>query len=108
MTNASAPSTDALWSELWASLASLLRSYTAAHGLNTNREAIVELTDERIVVHHGKNRLILHRDRAQITWTRENGDTGFLQLTEHGRLLRSDGEEALDMAAEAWARELMQ
>ena len=30
-------------SELWVSLASLLRSYTAAHGLNGNRQATVEL-----------------------------------------------------------------
>ena len=33
--------------ELWVSLASLLRSYTAAHGLNGNRQATVELGEER-------------------------------------------------------------
>ena len=32
-----------LITELWVSLASLLRSYTAAHGLNGNRQATVEL-----------------------------------------------------------------
>ena len=36
--------------ELWVSLASLLRSYTAAHGLNGDRQATVELGEERITV----------------------------------------------------------
>ena len=39
---------DALWSELWISLASLLRSYTAAHGLHGNRQARVEADEEVI------------------------------------------------------------
>jgi len=39
-----------LYVELWVSLASLLRSYTAAHGLNGNRQATVELGEQRILV----------------------------------------------------------
>ena len=103
-----------LYTELWVSLASLLRSYTAAHGLNGNRQATVELGEEKITVRHAENRLVLDRRGAQIAWTRENGSTGTLELTHDGRLRvrspqpASTTEEELDMAAEAWARELMQ
>ncbi len=106
-----------LYVELWVSLASLLRSYTAAHGLNGNRQATVELGEKKIIVRHAENWLTLVREGAQIAWTRENGNGGTMQLTEHGRLRamgsmaaalpQKDQEEDLDMAAEAWARELM-
>lgn len=97
--------------ELWVSLASLLRSYTAAHGLNRDRQATVELGEERITVRHGGNWLDLRRTGSAVAWQRDDGRSGELELTESGRLRsgNSDGDEAeLDMAAEAWARELMQ
>lgn len=97
-----------LYAELWVSLASLLRSYSAAHGLNGNRQATVELGEGRITVRHGDKWLDLQRSGAHVTWRREDERSGMLELTESGRL-RSDGhEEEMDMAAEAWARELMQ
>jgi len=98
---------DAIWVELWVSLASLLRSYTAAHGLNGNRQATVELGEERIVVRHGEQRLELERDGAQVSWMREDGQGGTMELTEEGRLRSGTGEEEMDLVAEAWARELM-
>jgi hypothetical protein len=98
--------------ELWVSLASLLRSYTAAHGLNGNRQATVELGEERILVRHGNDWLDLKRCGATVSWQREDGSAGTLELTEHGRLRDLGTEEAdeeeMDMAAERWARELMQ
>lgn len=97
-----------LWVELWVSLASMLRSYTAAHGLNGNRQATVELGEEKIIVRHAEKWLTLERTGAQVAWTRENGSGGTLELTEQGRLRTGAAEEDLDMAAEAWARELMQ
>ena len=100
-----------VYAELWVSLASLLRSYTAAHGLNRDRQATVELGEERITVRHGENWLDLRRSGSVVAWEREDGRSGELELTEAGRLRsgKSDGDEAeLDMAAEAWARELMQ
>ena len=100
-------SAEAVWIELWVSLASLLRSYTAAHGLNKNQQATVELGEERIIVRHGSGWLELERDGRQIHWRRENGRTGMLELTEEGRLRVGEKEEEMDMAAEAWARELM-
>ena len=97
-----------LYVELWVSLASLLRSYTAAHGLNGDRQATVELGEERITVRHGDRSLDLERNGAAVKWRREDGRSGMLELTEAGQLRSDAGEEEMDMAAEAWARELMQ
>ncbi len=94
--------------ELWVSLASLLRSYTAAHGLNGDRQATVELGEECITVRHADRWLELLRSQSEVRWKRENGTTGVLELTEAGTLRSESGEQELDMAAEAWARELMQ
>ena len=102
------PTAAQLYVELWVSLASLLRSYTAAHGLNGDRQATIELGEERITVRHGECWLDLNRKGATVGWKREDGRSGMLELTEAGRLRSSGGEEELDMAAEAWARELMQ
>ncbi len=101
------PETAQLYVELWVSLASLLRSYTAAHGLNGDRQATVELGEERITVRHAEAWLDLKRNGAQVMWQRDDGRSGMLELTESGRLRGSAGEEEMDMAAEAWARELM-
>jgi hypothetical protein len=50
----------------------------------------------------------LERNGAEIKWRREDGRSGMLELTEAGQLRSGTGEEEMDMAAEAWARELMQ
>jgi hypothetical protein len=120
-------SNEQLYVELWVSLASLLRSYTAAHGLNGNRQATVELGEERITVRHDTAWLELERNGAQVQWRREDGSAGRMELTEAGRLrwleprspkARDLGhpapapvsgqadEDEMDMVAEAWAREL--
>lgn len=96
-----------VFGELWVSLASLLRSYTAAHGLNRDRQATVELGEQRITVRHGNLWLDLKRNHAQVTWMREDGQSGMLEITESGCLRSPEGEEQLDLAAEAWARALM-
>ena len=109
-----------MYVELWVSLASLLRSYTAAHGLHGNRQAMVELGETRITVRHGDAWLELDRRGSEITWRREDGRSGILEMMETGRLRnpRSENpdpghpdnrpnEEEMDMVAEAWARELM-
>jgi hypothetical protein len=109
-------SSAALYSELWVSFASLLRSYTAAHGLNNGRHAAIDFDDNLIMVRHEEKWLKLVRDGASVAWMRENGISGHFELTVHGRLRRATSsgsgnltdEEEMDMAAEAWARELMQ
>lgn len=100
---------DRLWAELWVSLASMLRSYTAVHGLNGKRQATVELGEEDIIVRSGERILKLDRNETQVRWLRESGSGGVLRLTVDGRLKNEVGaEEELDLQAEAWARELMQ
>jgi hypothetical protein len=98
---------EALYRELWVSLASLLRSYTAAHGLNGNRQATVELGEERITVRHGDSWLDLKREGPKVAWCREDERAGMLELTKAGRLQSDSGEDEMDMVAEMWARELM-
>jgi hypothetical protein len=100
-------SDEQLYVELWVSLASLLRSYTAAHGLNGDHQATVELGEERITVRHANAWLDLRRSGSKINWLREDGRAGSLEFTPAGRLHSGDNEEEMDMAAEAWARELM-
>ena len=60
------PETAQLYAELWVSLASLLRSYTAAHGLNGDRQATIELGEEHITVRQGNAWLDLRRNGAHI------------------------------------------
>jgi hypothetical protein len=107
----SVDSAERVYAELWISLASLLRSYTAVHGLSGNRVATIEADDASIVTRHEKKRLELRRSHETVSWMRENGDSGWMELTLHGRLREMDSngvrEEEMDMAAEAWARELM-
>ena len=107
--------THRLWPELWVSLASLLRSYTAAHGLNRKHQATVELGEETILVRAGDRWLNLIRHQAEIIWSREDGAKGLMRFTMEGKLEthvgheeHHDKEEEMDMQAEAWARELMQ
>jgi len=101
-------SDESLYAELWISLASLLRSYTAVHGLSRKRQATVEAEEGRILTRHGEKWLDLERTGAAVTWRREDGRGGSLELTEAGTLRHAADEEEMDMAAEAWARELMQ
>ncbi len=96
-----------LWVELWVSLASLLRSYTSMHGLNGDRQATVELGEERITVRHGDKWLDLTRDGAVVMWRREDGRKGRMVLMETGRLRFADREEEMDLMANNWALELM-
>jgi hypothetical protein len=97
-----------LYAELWVSLASLLRSYTAAHGLNGNRQATIELGVEQILVRYGEAWLDLKRSDAAVSWQREDGRAGTLEFTDHGRLRGVEMiEEEMDMAAERMARDLM-
>jgi hypothetical protein len=105
--DSAAPASAEVWTELWVSLASLLRSYTMAHGLHRERAAEVEWDATRIVTRYEEKWLKLLREGGIVTWMRENGDSGKLELTAAGRL-RGASEEEMDMAAERWARELMQ
>jgi hypothetical protein len=96
-----------VYAELWTSLASLLRSYTAAHGLHTGAAAQVDWDAVHILAQYRDKWLELRREGARVSWMRENGNGGLLELTERGHLRGADCENEMDLAAEAWARELM-
>jgi hypothetical protein len=96
-----------LYVELWTSFASLLQSYSAAHGLGSGSLATVDSTNEKIALRQGEKWLILTRNHAIVTWTRENGSMGTFELSTSGHLRTSKGEEAMDFAAERMARKLM-
>lgn len=96
-----------LWGELWISLASLVRSYCAAHSLNSSIQPQIQIDEDRITVRNGERSLELERSGPQVTWTRENGNSGTVRMTDAGRLLGPAGEEEMDFAAEAWAQDLM-
>jgi hypothetical protein len=98
---------EALWAELWISLASLLRSYSAAHGLSRGRSAEIDFGEARIAARCGERWLKLTREGAAIRYESSGGDRGEMGWTPAGRLKTAAGEEEMDMAAEGWARELM-
>ncbi|HEY9126105.1 MAG TPA: transcriptional regulator [Acidobacteriaceae bacterium] len=113
MTSPSPELHPSLWLELWTSLASVLRSYTAVHGLNRKEQATVELGPSQIIVRAGQRWLELNRREDQIRWSLEDLSHkklghGQMRFTIEGRLRMQDHEEEMDLQAEAWARELMQ
>ncbi len=89
--------------ELWTSWASLLRSYTGAHGLNSSRHAVVEVGPEEILL------------RVDARWLRfthnaaidSDGRAKTFSLEEDGTAKLDGIAEEMDIAAERLAREMM-
>lgn len=95
--------TQGLHSELWTSWASLLRSYTGAHGLNSTRHAVVEV---------GPKEIILRVDTRWLRFTHTTMSTSIdstepFSLEENGTVRLKGQTEEMDMAAERLAREMM-
>jgi len=95
---------DRLHAELWTSWASLLRSYAAAHGLNSTHHAVVEVSANEITLRVSDRWLrfteseLQHSGKAPMAFT----------LTEGGNVRIADGPaEEMDLAAERLAREMM-
>ncbi len=93
-----------LHTELWTSWASLLRSYAAAHGMNSTHHAVVEVSADEITLRVNDRWLrftsttMQHSAAAPVPFT----------LTEDGNVLLNQGPpEEMDMAAEHLARELL-
>ena len=99
--------------ELWSSFVSLLRSYTAAHGLNGTRQAVLEVSDDSLLVRAGERLLTVRFDGERGNFTRETGPATEFTLDEHGRVVLNNGSEGpsdpeeMDMVAERLAREIM-
>jgi hypothetical protein len=99
--------------ELWSSFISLLRSYTAAHGLNGTRQAVLEVSDESLLIRAGDRLLTVRFNRKHGSWQRETGPATEFTLDEHGRVVQGSGPEGpgiseeMDIVAERLAREIM-
>ena len=93
-----------LRTELWTSWASLLRSYAAAHGLNSRHHAVVEV---------GADRILLRVASRWIRFTHETledseGHCSSFNMQEDGTVKLNGIAEEMDLAAERLAREMMQ
>jgi hypothetical protein len=97
-----------LWNELWSSFASLLRSYCAAHGLNSEHQAILEVSTNEIMVRVKTKSLTLLQVEGKGHITFSNGTQTPLELHEDGRVTIGGVTEEMDMAAEHLAREILQ
>jgi hypothetical protein len=93
--------------ELWASFVSLLRSYTAAHGLNGARPAVLEVSDDHLLVRAGERLLTVRFDGQHGSFVRETGSATEFTIDDHGRVIMDGKAEEMDMLAERLAREIM-
>ncbi len=93
----------ALHRELCISWASMLRSYAAAHGLNSNQFAVIEFGEEEIVVRAGAKWVRFTHDEME----ESDGLRAVFALTEDGRVALDGKMDELDFAAERITRELM-
>jgi hypothetical protein len=89
--------------ELWTSWASLLRSYAAAHGLNSRHHAVVEVGADEITLRVASRWLRFTHEALQDS---EGNQTGF-SLEEDGTVKLNGIAEEMDLAAERLAREMM-
>jgi hypothetical protein len=93
-----------LHAELWISWASLLRSYAAAHGLNSKRFAVIEFGEDLVVVRAGSKWVRFRRDGMESS----DGSTTTFALNENGMVTLDGKMDEMDFAAERVTRELMQ
>lgn len=94
----------ALHTELWTSWASLLRSYGAAHGLNSRHHAVVEVGADEITLRVASRWLRFTHKQLQDS----EGNQSDFSLQEDGTVKMNGIAEEMDLAAERLAREMMQ
>jgi hypothetical protein len=93
--------------ELWTSFVSLLRSYTAAHGLNGSRQAVLEVSENHLLVRAGERLLTIRFDGQHGSFVRETGPATEFIMDAHSRVIVDGNAEEMDMVAERLAREIM-
>ncbi len=91
--------TEQLQRELWTSWASLLRSYAAVHALGKEQHAVVEVSDDAILVRFGQ-RSAQFTPTEYIAW---DGTALPFALTVNGRVRIGDEEDEMDLVAEQLA-----
>jgi len=93
-----------LHTELWTSWASLLRSYAAAHGLNSTHHAVVEVSANEITLRVNDRWLRFTPSDLQHSGQPPQPFT----LNENGTVtLNHQPEQEMDVAAEQFAREIL-
>jgi head-tail adaptor len=93
-----------LHTELWTSWASLLRSYAAAHGLNSTQHAVVEVSAEEITLRVGSRWLRFTPNEV----TASNHPPVCFRLNEDGTAtIGNQPQQEMDIAAEQFAREIL-
>jgi hypothetical protein len=95
---------DHVFTELWTSFASQVRSYAAAHGLNSRHHAVVEVGPEIITLR--VNTRWLQFTHSEMTG--DNNRTQPFQIHEDGTVTVGAVTEDMDFTAERLTRELMQ
>jgi hypothetical protein len=93
-----------LRAELWTSWASLLRSYAAAHGLNSRHHAVVEVGGDEITLRVGSRWLRFTHELLQDS----EGHRRPFNMEEDGTVKLNGITEEMDLVAERLAREMMQ
>jgi hypothetical protein len=93
-----------LRTELWTSWASLLRSYAAAHGLNSRHHAVVEVGADEITLRVASKWLRFTHETLQDS----EGHSSPFNMEEDGTVKLNGIAEEMDLAAERLAREMMQ
>ena len=93
-----------LRAELWTSWASLLRSYAAAHGLNSTHHAVVEVGSEEITLRVASRWLRFTHEMMELS----DGGRSTFNMLEDGTVKLNGIAEEMDLAAERLAREMMQ
>jgi len=95
---------ETLHTELWISWASLLRSYAAAHGLNSHQFAVIEFGDEVITARAGSKWVRITHSEMESS----DGARSLFALNENGTVSLDGKIDEMDFAAERITRELMQ
>jgi hypothetical protein len=93
-----------LRAELWTSWASLLRSYAAAHGMNSTHHAVVEVGAEEITLRVASRWLRFTHEMMELS----DGGRSTFDMQEDGTIKLNGIAEEMDLAAERLAREMMQ
>src|ERR1700751_2004246 len=93
-----------LRTELWTSWASLLRSYAAAHGLNSRHHAVVEVGADEITLRVGSRWVCFTHETLAVS----EGNHSSFNMQEDGTVKMNGIAEEMDLAAERLAREMMQ
>lgn len=92
-----------LQNELWSSWAGVLRSYAAVHSLGRDQHAVVEVSQDEILLRYGVRWCRFSRSAIQ----RSNGQRHTFALTVNGRAEVDSTEEEMDLAAERLTREII-